>query len=399
MNVAVPAANQPLYKSLFLSPLQPVGPTPDANQPQRPLVDFEIHSVNGNGDGTGGTYENWVNLRGSYCGQFGWYNRATAVDSLALYVVSRASGYPKVLADKIQITKTANGWKAVTTQLGKPLVTLEWRKDDARLAELLAENPWAKDWTKGHGHAYDAPAWAFEPYPNSGPFVKWIATKPDPKTPQIWDSRVGVMKVTVAQDADPTLTEGNWMGLVPKTIEVPGMVEHYKGKGEFIAHRDDCKNPDAPPPSNGGPGGGPGTSPKAPGAAKCAKASARVRLRSIGPAQLGWTRKRLVKRLGKPTGSSHHGAGWCLRRGGALLAAFNSHHRVRALATTHVSKRLRKAHRRAHKLNRRLYLAHRRSTARVFGVRKRRVRFVVIARARTLERGHSRRRILRDLGL
>jgi len=384
MNVAVPAANPSLYRSLFISPLQPVGPTADTAQAQRPLVDFMIHSVNGNGDGTGGSYENWVDLRGSYCGQFGWFNRATAVDSLALYVASRASGYPKILADKISIAKTATGWKAQTVQGGKPLVTLEWRRDDARVAQMLQANPWYAYWTAGHGRAYDAPIWAFEPYPNQGPYVKWILTRPDPKTPQRWTSQVGVVRVTVAQGANPTLTEGNWMGLVPKTIEVPGMVEHYQGKGYFTAHRDTCPNPGAAPPPRKG------------STPKCLRVAVHIHRHSIGPVDLGESRKRLRRTLGAPLGTRGRALGWCLRGGGVLMAGLDSKHRVRAVATTRVPKRLRTAQHEAERLGRHLFRA---GAYRVYGVAHGRVRFVVVADSATMRSKSSIRRAVHELGL
>lgn len=389
MNVAVPVASRPLYRSLFIDPLKPAAPAASPSQPDRPLMELMIHSVNGNGDGTGGTYENWVNLRGSYCGSYGWFNRATAVDSLALYVASRASGYPKVLADRISIRKTTTGWRAQTTQGGKPLVTLEWRRDPARLAALLAEHPWAREWVKGHGRAYDAPTWAFEPYPNEGPYVKWIVTKPDPKVPQVWTDHVGVVRVTLGQGADPALTEGNWMGLVPKTVEVPGVVEHYHGKGDFTAHRDTCPHPGkAPPPRPGGGSSRP----------RCVHASTRVRRGSLGPLALGQRRREAIARLGKPTGRSAHGLGWCLRGGGALLAALGARDRVRAAATTRVSGRLRKVHPHARRIGRGLYRP-RHGPPRVIGARNGRITFALVTREAILSRPRALRQVLRDLGL
>jgi hypothetical protein len=177
---------------------------------------------------------------------------------------------------------------------------------------------------------------------------------------------------------------------------VPGMVEHYKGKGEFIAHRDDCPNPAAPPPPNGGPGAGaPQPQPGQRPARACLATKARVRRHAIGPARLGWTRRRLVHRLGKPTGTKRRGLGWCLRGGGTLLASLDGHHRVRALVTTRVPRRMRKAHRHARKIAPRLYRTHRR----VYGTSHGRVRFVLIANRRTFARTRTVRRVVRGLGL
>jgi uncharacterized protein YcbK (DUF882 family) len=104
-----------------------------------------------------------------------------------------------------------------------------------------------------------------------------------------------------------------------------------------------------------------------------------------------------VKRLGKPTGSKRRGLGWCLRGGGTLLASLDEHKRVRALVTTRIPKRMRKAHRRHHvrKIGRRLY----RAPWRVYGTSHGRVRFVLIANRRTLAKNRNVRRVVRGLGL
>lgn len=384
LNVALEPADRELFESLFIAPLRPATPTSARAQPERPLIDFKVHEV---GEGT---YEMWVDLRGEYCATNGWFNRATGVYDPALFTVSRASGYPKFRVDDIKIEdRKKAGWSAEVSKDGAPLVTLEWREDPVRVAELYAAAPWQRYWTAGEGRLYQGVSWAFEPYPNQGPFVKWIETKPVEGEKQTWDSRRGVVRVTVRQGITgeaaqgPEGTEGNWMPLVPRPVEAPGMIERYEGSAEFAGRRDECAQPDARATK--------------PAVAECVERPA-VRARRVGPARLAVAAARLVRRLGTPLWKSERGLGWCLRGGGELLVALDGRKRVRAAVSSGVRPRGPRLPRGSRLVAAGVYRSPGKP-ARLYGLRGGRLRLAGIAPRSAVSNPMRARALLRGLGL
>lgn len=384
LNVALEPADQERYRSLFIDPLRPATPPASAAQPERPLIDFKVHEV---GDGT---HEMWVDLRANYCATNGWFNRATGVYDPALFGVSRASGYPKFWVDDIEIEdRKAAGWRGSVTKDGEPLVTLEWREDPVRLAELYAAAPWQRHWTAGEGRLYQGISWTFEPYPNEGPFVKWVETKPVEGEKQTWSSRPGVVRVTVRQGISeeaaqgPDGTEGNWMPLVPRPVEVPGMLERYEGSAEFAGRRDECAEPDAPAPK--------------PAVARCITRP-RVRSRSVGPVKLGAPGTRVARVLGKPLARTPAGMTWCVRGGGELLVALDGRKRVRAAVSSAVRPRRARLPRGSRLVAPGVYRSGSKP-ALLYGVRARRVRFAGLARKGAVSSPKRAKALLRGLGL
>jgi hypothetical protein len=234
INVVLEPANYDKYAALFTDPIKPLPPATDDTTPERPLIDFKLHNVS--------VMETWTDLRGEWCGNKGWYNNATAVDNPALYAVSRATGYPKWFADKITMTRSPDGNSAtgVVTQLGTEIIRLEWRKDDAAVAAALEAEPWRAHWVQGKGFGYKGHAWSFEGAGDAGPFVKSIHTEEVEGKPTTWDSRVGMVKVTIKPAAHPLLTHGDWTALVPQTVEVPGMLEKGDGENRFYGNSLQC---------------------------------------------------------------------------------------------------------------------------------------------------------------
>jgi hypothetical protein len=228
INVVLEPASQQRYEGLFTGPIEPLPAATDETSPERPLIDFKLHSV-------GGTMEMWTDLRGRFCGDTGWYNNATAVDNAALYAVSRGTGYPKWQADKIALRVAPDGESAVgtVTQLGGTITKLEWRKDDQAVKAALKDEPWREHWLQGRGFSYGGDVWSFEGAGDAGPFVKSVHTEYRRDVEQRFDSRVGMVKVTVTEPLDPLLTHGDWPSLVPETVEVPGMLESWRGQADF----------------------------------------------------------------------------------------------------------------------------------------------------------------------
>jgi hypothetical protein len=236
INVVLEPADLDHYASLFSGPIEPLARPRSKRDPERPLIDFKLHSV-------GGTMETWTDLRGRFCGKNGWFNNATAVQDAYLYGVSRATGYPKWHADPNGgITLNRDGTTAVgeVKQLGETIIKLEWRKDDRAVRKMLKRAPWRRHWLRGDGFSYTGKNWSYEGAGDAGPFVKEIHTDPRPDVEQKWDSRVGVVRVTVNEPINPLLTHGDWAPLVPKTVEVPGMLESWEGAADFYGKSLTC---------------------------------------------------------------------------------------------------------------------------------------------------------------
>lgn len=245
LNVALEPADLGIYEKLIGAPIKAADAPSDGTDAERPLIDFKLHNIGGSvsSDGTltGGTYETWIDLRAKWCGRKGWFNNATAVQDSYLYAISRATGYPKIFAESIRLRRSPDGQTAtgVVTQAGEELIRLEWRKDDAAVEAALADEPWRARWLQGKGELYRGNSWTYEPIGDVGAFVKQVYTEEVGEN-RTWNSRVGMVKVTVNQDANRVLTNGNWMALVPETVEVPGMLEHYAGSSQFYGRSLQC---------------------------------------------------------------------------------------------------------------------------------------------------------------
>jgi hypothetical protein len=233
LNVVLAPADLAQYDRLIGRPIRPAETPADPEEEERPLIDFKVHRV------SGGIMETWVDLRAQWCGRQGWFNNATAVDNPALYAISRGTGYPKIIADRITLAEQPDGTVVgEVRQLGKSLIKLTWRPaSDAEIDAALEAEPWRAKWLEP-GRAYAGKSWTFEPVADLGPFVKEVST--EEVKPTTWDSRVGMVTVEIAQDANPILTNGDWMSLVPETVEVPGMLEEARGEVSFYGESFQC---------------------------------------------------------------------------------------------------------------------------------------------------------------
>jgi len=130
----------------------------------------------------------------------------------------------------------------------------------------------------------------------------------------------------------------------------------------------------------------------------CVSRRTAIGRRGIGRVRLGMTRRALARRLPAPRSKTKRSWRWCLKGGkGTLSAAFSKAGRVALVArtpagTTRAQLKRRYPHRRA--LGGSLVRAGTRST-RVFGVRGGKVRYVAVAKPRTITRRPLLRRYLR----
>ena len=133
--------------------------------------------------------------------------------------------------------------------------------------------------------------------------------------------------------------------------------------------------------------------------------------RNIGRVRLGLTRRALRRRVPAPRRRTKRSWRWCVKGGkGTVSASFDRHGRVALVATTarghgnrgvhpgSTTRALRRAYRRQRRIGRGLVRANR-SSPRLFGVRRHRVRFVAVTRRRTLARPRRLRAYLRYAGV
>jgi hypothetical protein len=148
-----------------------------------------------------------------------------------------------------------------------------------------------------------------------------------------------------------------------------------------------------------------------PGARNCLPRRLRIGRRNIGPIHFGQTRRGLRRMRVKPLRRTYHSYRYCVTGGRARVSAVFSHRgRVELVTTTargHRSGRVhpgsparaaRRAYPRRRAFGRGLFRAGR-SSSRVIGIRRGRVRYIAVARGRLLSRPRALRRHLRLAGL
>ena len=145
--------------------------------------------------------------------------------------------------------------------------------------------------------------------------------------------------------------------------------------------------------------------------AAAASHAARRSAAGIGRVRLGMTRKALARRLPAPRRKTRRSWRWCVKGGkGAVSAAFAKSGRVALVATTASrrrkrsvsagtsTRRLRRRYPHRTAVGRAIVRAGPHST-RIFGIRGGKVRYVAVARARTIARPTLLRGYLRDAGV
>ena len=140
---------------------------------------------------------------------------------------------------------------------------------------------------------------------------------------------------------------------------------------------------------------------------RCLARRARVGRRGVGRVRLGLTRSGLRRRLPAPTRRTARSWSWCVRGGrGQVAAVFTKRGRVALARTTAPGHRARRVHPGSSRRALRRAFPRRRSlgrgvvragphSGRLFGIRRRRVRFVAVTSRRVIVRRRTLRRYLR----
>ena len=238
ISAVVPTSANHTYRSMLPGSIAPPSIPRSSSNPNRPSVKLNGLDLKPAGVPFS-VFENYAMVRSRYCGENGWYNQADGANSSAVKPLGDSLGISKFTIDPdsglAPVADDPQVWKSRARLDGKPLVTMTWRKDPARLAELLRRQPWQHRWLRGSGAPFDGPIWDAHPVPGQEGQLSWIdANSPDAADPPQWMNRVGVVKVKVQQDVDPSRTNGDWMSLVPKTVEVPGVLQTFSQGTSYV---------------------------------------------------------------------------------------------------------------------------------------------------------------------
>jgi hypothetical protein len=239
ISAVIPASVDSTYRSLLPKGIAPAARPRNRLDPNRPSVKLTGLDITSGGLST---YESYAMLRSRYCGQKGWYNRADGVILQLVKDLGDQLGISKYMLDpKSSLGQDAahpDVWRSRAKFDGKPFVTLTWRNDPLRLVQLLRQQPWQRGWLRGSGAPFRAPIWDAFPVSGQDGTLNWIdASSPDSVDPPQWKNRVGVVTVQVRQGVDPSRTYGDWMSLVPKTVEVPGVLQSFDKGTSYVARR------------------------------------------------------------------------------------------------------------------------------------------------------------------
>jgi hypothetical protein len=241
ISAVIPAQTNSTYRSFLPSGIAPPPNRSNPSNPNRPSLKLTGLDLAPTGIPFS-VYENYAMVRSRYCGMNGWYNQGDGANSPAVKPLGDALGISKFTIDpESSLGRDADDrrvWKSRARLDGKPLVTMTWRKDPARLAELLRKQPWQHRWLRGSGAPFEAPIWDAFPVPGQEGQISWIdANSADSIDPPQWTNRVGVVRVKVRQGVDPSRTNGDWMSLVPKTVEVPGVLQNFDQGTSYVTLR------------------------------------------------------------------------------------------------------------------------------------------------------------------
>lgn len=241
ISAVVPASANSTYRSFLPSGMAPPPNRRNPLNPNRPLVKLNGLDLKPVGVPFS-LFENYAMVRSRYCGQNGWYNQGDGANSPLVKPLGDSLGISKFDIDPDSgLSRDATNphvWESRARLDGKPLVTMTWRSDPARLEKLLGKQPWQRSYLRGSGAPFDGPIWDAFPVPGQEGQISWIdANSPDSVDPPQWKNRVGVVKVKVRQGVDPARTNGDWMSLVPRTVEVPGVLQTFDQGTSYVTLR------------------------------------------------------------------------------------------------------------------------------------------------------------------
>jgi hypothetical protein len=239
ISAVVPVPANSTYRSLLPSGIAPAAKPRSRFDPNRPSVKLNGLDITSGG---ASTFESYAMLRSRYCGQNGWYNRADGTSLQLVKDLGDSLGISKYMMDPHsdlgRDPTDPHVWQSRAKFDGKPFVTLTWRDDRHRFAKLLKQQPWQRGWLRGSGAPFNAPIWDAFPVSGQDGMVNWIdANSPDSADRPQWTNRVGVVRVQIRQGVDPSRTYGDWMSLVPKTVEVPGVLQTFNRGTSYVTLR------------------------------------------------------------------------------------------------------------------------------------------------------------------
>lgn len=234
ISAVIPTPANSTYRSLLPGSVAP--PT----RPKRPSI--KLNGLSLSPVGFPSVFESYAMLRSRYCSRNGWYNVGDGANSPLVELLGDSLGISKYTIDSDsylgQDAADPTVWKSRAKLDGEAYVSLTWRKDPSRLAQLLKKQPWQRGWLRGSGQPFDSWIWDAWPAPGQEGQISWIdANSPDSVDPPQWKNRVGVVRVKVRQGVDPSRTNGDWTSLLPKVVEVPGVLQSFDQGTSYVTLR------------------------------------------------------------------------------------------------------------------------------------------------------------------
>ena len=86
-------------------------------------------------------HEGYVLLQSQYQGQTGWYVLTMPVDDQTANAGGRALGFPKYIADKIDLAETDGGWAGDVTFQGQSVMHVTFTPGDTPPAAASSADP------------------------------------------------------------------------------------------------------------------------------------------------------------------------------------------------------------------------------------------------------------------
>lgn len=214
INIILEPKNAELYKSMLPKPLQ---------MPEKPIVVMFVVDYQSVGPWPFTPYlEAAIALRCKYRDKEGWHVKTMPVTRLVANEGGRMMGFPKYIADEITLRREGAGWNGEVRHKGRPVMTLQYRKDPARIVA-----PWEKKLIDSGALHFEEPIFQLVP-PDKGPRLDRVMF--EKIKPEQWKSETGTCRMVVEKD-EP------WAGLVPAGTEGLGVFQRFTGARSLVPYK------------------------------------------------------------------------------------------------------------------------------------------------------------------
>jgi acetoacetate decarboxylase len=163
--------------------------------------------------------EGAVAIRCSYENEDGWHVLTMPVTTKVANMGGRMMGFPKYVADEIQLKQDGVGWKGVVNHQGIERLYLEFMPVDPE--ELTTAQ---KEQAQSKAAKMEEPIFQLDP-PDEGPRINRIYMKQI--IPAHWESTPGTVKIRIAE-------QDSWAGLIPAETTFPALFQRFSGGNNLV---------------------------------------------------------------------------------------------------------------------------------------------------------------------